>query len=122
MAEVILALVLALIIAGVFTYGLGRPAPWGGFLWLLLVIFLVGWAVALWAQPVGPVVWGAAWVPVLFAGLIVALLIATLAAPTPRLRTPSASEEEAVAAAGIGLLFWILLALLFVAIAFGYWW
>lgn len=125
MAELLLALIFGLIIAAAFAYGLGRPAPWGGFLWFFLVIFLVGWVVALWVEPVGPAVWGIAWLPVLFAGLLVALLIAALAAPAPRPSGAVAPAAEAAAdetAAGVGLFFWLLLVVLFIAIALGYWW
>ena len=93
----------------------------GGFLWLFLVIFLGAWAVGLWAEPVGPVAWGVAWFPILFAALIIGLIIAAIPEPGARLTEPAPADEAEAAAAGVGLFFWLLIALLVVAIMFGYW-
>ena len=120
-AELLFALVMGLLIAAVFAYGLRRPGPWGGFLWLFLVVFLGAWAVGLWVEPVGPAVWGVAWFPIVFGALIIALIVAAIPEPGIRLRETPPPDEAEAAAAGVGLLFWLLIALLVVVIGFGDW-
>lgn len=112
--EFIAALLIGLALALVFAYGFGRTGPWGGFVWFFLVVFLGAWAIGLWVEPVGPPLWGVAWVPILIGALLIALLIAAIppAEPAPRRAAatdPVADVETAAAASAIGLFFWVLL-------------
>lgn len=116
-------LIIALIIASIFYYGLGRRGPWGAFWAFLLILFFAGWAGSLWIAPAGPVLWGYAWLPIIFWVFMVALIIA-VATPSDRPveydeTTSEPSTGEAGAAAALGLFFWILLALLVAAILIG---
>lgn len=129
------ALLMALIVGAIFFYGLGRRGPWGTFWTFLLVLFFAAWAGSLWLQPIGPVFWGYAWLPLLFWVFIVALLISvaagedrstsrydqtskTDATKTNATRT-EVTEAEAGTAVALGLFFWILLGFLIVAILIG---
>ena len=117
--EVVLAFAIGLILAMIFAYGFGRTGPWGGFLWFFLVVFLTAWAVGVWVEPVGPVLWGAAWVPILFGALFVALLVAAIPPAPPRTGGVAPAETPETAAA-VGLFFWLLLVVLIIAIVFAY--
>lgn len=113
----LVALLIGLALALLFAYGLGRPGPWDGFLWVFLIVFLGAWAIGLWVEPVGPVVWGVAWVPIFFGALLLALLIAAVP-PTTHTGPPApeAEPERAETAAAVGLFFWVLLMGLFFVI------
>lgn len=115
--ELLAALFIALVLVALFSFGFGRPGPWGGFLWFFLVVFLGAWAIGLWAEPVGPAAWGVAWVPILFGALLLALLIAAI---PPTGTAPAAAPEPDVGTAAVvgalGVFFWALLVGLLLAI------
>ena len=117
--EIVLAFVIGLLLALIFAYGFGRTGPWGGFLWFFLVLFLTAWAVGLWAEPIGPVVWDVAWVPIFFGALFVALLVAAIP-PTPGRPSAVSEPETAETVTAVGLFFWLMLLVLGVAILFAY--
>lgn len=113
----VIAFVLALLFGALLVGALGwrhprRPedASVSG-LFVLLILFPLLWAAALWITPAGPIMYGAPVVPLLFMGLLLALIIAVLVEPRPRTPRGAAMEAaEADAAATIfGVLFWILL-------------
>ena len=138
MAEFLAALVIALIVGGVFA-ALGARGPWGGVFWFFLILFFATWAIALWVRPVGPAYWGVYWVIFLAVAIGVALL---LAAATPGLsagatgrppeeappgaagdRVPDETRTERTlskTAAGIGIAFWVLLLFFLIAVILGY--
>lgn len=131
---IIAAILIAILISAVFYYGFSYTGPWGSFWTFFLVLLLIVWAASLWVEPVGPVYWGVAWVPLFFIGLIFALLLA--AVPTYDTRPeedviieeevaePSEiqrrREAEAASAAAIGWIFWAFIAILFLAVIIGY--
>lgn len=126
--EFIIVVLLALFVASIFFYGFRSRGPWGVFWVLLLFLILAGVVARLWITPTGPLIWGFAWIPVLFFVLIVALLIAA-ANPTERDRRRSRSLEAQAesqptdprreAGAAFGIFFWLLLILFFTAIVVG---
>ena len=110
LAEIFLILLVALLLAWIVAIPLGRPGWEGGFWWLFLVLFLGTWAIAAWTGPVGPAVWGVAWVPILVAAVLIMLLL--LAVPPRRPVSVEMVEEDAMAkadAAVVGAFFWFLL-------------
>lgn len=124
------ALVIALIVAAVFYYGFNRRGPWGAFWTFLLILFFAAWAGSFWIEPAGPVIWGFAWLPLFFWVFIVALIIGVATGEdrtssrydttrTSETTETEVSETEAGTAAALGIFFWILLALLIVAIIIG---
>lgn len=141
--EVLLILIIALVIGAIFYYGLGRRGPYGAFWAFLLILFLAGLAGRFWITPAGPVVWGFAWLPMIFWIFIIALLIAA-ATPTQDEQIDPARDQERVvsrsdatrsardrrtaedrvegagAVAVFGIFFWILLLLLIMAIIAGW--
>jgi hypothetical protein len=120
-ASIIIALLLTLI----FSTSFRHRGPWGGLLFFFLVIFLTSWASQLWINPFGPVVLGIYWVPLVFVAVLVALLLLAVgstaidkAPVTPPAEEITRSESSLLA---IGLFFWILVVILIIAIAIGYW-
>lgn len=126
--EFIGALIIALIVASIFYYGLGRRSPWA-FWAFLLILFFAAWAGSFWIEPIGPVIWGFAWLPLFFLVLITALIIAAASGDrtTSRYgRTIEAgktekeiSKAEAGTVAALGIFFWVLLGLFIIVILIG---
>ncbi len=75
------ALFIGLGIAWLFGLALGTRGPWNSFIWFFLVIFLFSWGGGVWLTPFGPTGWGVSWLPFLFVGFFVTML---LLAATPR--------------------------------------
>ena len=110
----ILVTVLAAIIVSVlFYYVFKSTGPWESFWIFLLILVLAGLAAGLWITPVGPVIWGIAWVPTIMAIIIFALLLGAASPPrAKKAEQPGKYDEPAPRdrkAATIGALFWILL-------------
>jgi hypothetical protein len=122
---VVIGALLTMIFAPLFRAE-GRWANWaeaGGFLWFFLVIFLASWLGGI-RIPVGPRLWGVAWVPVLLTGLLFALLLAATAPvrPPPVLQETLAEAREEpmmdeTTFMAINLLYWTLLIALALSIA-----
>lgn len=122
------ALIIALIVAAIFHYGLGRRGPWA-FWAFLLILFFTAWAGSFWIEPAGPALWGFAWLPLFFLVFMVALLIAAAGGEENRTRYnrsletettgDEVTESEAGAAAALGFFFWFLLGILLIAIIIG---
>ena len=117
----ITAILVALLFTIIFSYGFRNRGPWGNVWTFFLILFLAVWAASFWIEPVGPY-WGdITWIPLIFLGLIIALI---LAAATPSERPVSAAEEEKAgppepAVAIVGVFFWLLLVVFVAAIIIG---
>lgn len=79
--HLICALFVGLGIAWLLGLALGTRGPWNSLIWFFLVIFLFSWGGGVWLTPFGPTGWGVSWMPFLFVGFFVTLL---LSAATPR--------------------------------------
>lgn len=140
--EVIGAIIIALIIGGIFYYGFKSRGPWGSFWTFFLVIAFAVLVAAAWVRPVGAVWWGIAWFPLIFVGLLFALLLAAASPTEPRAgyrRTryiddtadpvdtdPELARTEPVDATAddegvvaVGVFFWMMLTLFFVFLIAG---
>jgi hypothetical protein len=116
LAELAFAVFVAAMLTAIFVAGFRRAGPWMSGLWFFLIVLLAAWVGGVWARPVGPAVWGVYWVPFLWIGLLVALL---LAAATPGRRPRSrrepaerAERRESAATAGDTVLSWFFWGLL----------
>ncbi len=124
--EIVIVFFIALAIASLFFYGFRSRGPWGAFWVFLLILFLSAWVGRLWLTPAGPVLWGFAWLPVMFFVLIIALAIA-VASPREEDRTvdyepetgTEIRESDRGVAAVFGVFFWTLLIVLIVAVIAG---
>ncbi len=133
MADFGVALVVALIVGGLFLWVTRRTGPVDGWVWLFLLILLATWAGGIWLKPFGPVVLGVHWFTFIIAGIIVVLLLSvsrgfrTRHGPRGRHETLDmleAMEEDKVrkraAYLSLGVLFWFLLAVLVTVIGVRY--
>ena len=123
LAQAILAFLIAFVIAVLLIGPIGWRHPRSGaaglsLLFLFLILFPALWAVAAWTAPWGPMMYGVAWAPVLFFGLLFLVLIAALAAPGAPPERPAGATSatpagettaETAASAMFGAFFWILL-------------
>lgn len=131
------AIIVALIISSIFYFALRSRGPWGSFWSFFLVIMLAVWAASIWIVPVGYVYWEIAWIPLFFIGLIIGLLLAAVSSSSNKnyykgqrgdvLDKAMTSEESRKNAeleentfAAIGILFWLFIGLMILAIIVGY--
>ena len=124
--DIAFSIVIALVLSFIFIAAFRTRGPWGSIVLFFLLIFLAAWAGSVWIQPVGPVLWGVAWVPMLVLALLMGLL---LAAVTHRgvkesLKSKSIAEdpdpEHVVTAVAIGTFFWLLILGILLVIIIGY--
>jgi hypothetical protein len=128
--EFSISLILAVLLTGLYmlvTRGAGRRT---GLIWLFLVIFLASWAGGVWLKPFGPTLWGIHWLAFLLVGLVVVLfffIVIPRRAPRGRHETldmleriEQEKELEEVAYFTLSIFFWILLAVLVIAIILRY--
>jgi len=136
--DLLFAATLALVIAALLTGLMGwrHPRHPGGraaaAVFLFFLLLAVIWAGGVWSEPFGPVLWGSYWLPFVYTGLLVALIILTLGAAAQPLNepgaiiadtTPQTDEAEAVGmgiTALFGFFFWVLLFTAAVAVTIRY--
>jgi hypothetical protein len=128
LASIVTPLLLAAILSSVLVGGLGwrrpgRADPGAAVVFSFLIFFFGLWAVAVWVEPVGPVLWNVAWIPLIVAGLVLALLVAITTPPrrVVSVKLGQGLREETINIAGLSSFFWVLLGILFVAAAVGTW-
>lgn len=124
--SILISVVIALVIATFLASLLGWRRPNAraeedalySALFLFAMLFLGVWAISLWVEPWGPLVWDVPWVMLALFGGIIALLILT-AAPLQRRDSAelvaarqATSSEEVVE--GFGAIFWVLVCLLLI--------
>jgi multisubunit Na+/H+ antiporter MnhB subunit len=134
LTHLLYALFVGLGIAWLFGLALGTRGPWNSFFWFFFVIFLFSWGGGVWITPFGPTGWGVAWMPFLFMGFFVTLL---LLAATPRsarerraakgkaIETTNLKErtaEERLVETGVNVFLWLLIVFLVVVIVCNYIW
>lgn len=106
LVDVGLIFVIALLMALAVSFGYRRRRPWS--FWTILgVLFLVALTLAVWVRPVGPLIYGFAWLPVFMGSLVVALLmLAVGTSPGERMVTGDSSPRIE----GVGAIYiWFLL-------------
>jgi len=111
------ALLIAFLLCLLFVALSPERRPFRFLFWFFLIIFLSGWAGQLWIFPFGPLVWGVAFLPLIFIAVIVALLIIAISPPMPPIKN-DVPENTSVFA--LGMFFWLLLVILIVSIIVGY--
>lgn len=122
--QILFSILLALIVASFFYYLFKYTGPWGSFWTFVLVLILAGLTASVWIEPVGPMLYNIAWVPILAVILLFALFIAALTPPRYNRKQPMqedipepAGDELPVLA--ISTVFWVFLFALLVAAAIG---
>jgi hypothetical protein len=94
------AAVLTAVLVAVIGFNAYEQGGWATALVLFGVLFLTAWAGGVWLHPIGPQVYGTAWMPFVLMGVVAALLIAAVSPRHPRTRI--AAQEQADAAEVMG--------------------
>jgi cytochrome c oxidase assembly factor CtaG len=96
---------------------------WPSLAFLVVILFFVTWAGGIWLRPLGPILWRVYWIPFVAVGVVAALL---LVAATPRRRPHNRREalqaraQERALETAFGVFFWILVAVLLIAVTARY--
>ena len=109
--DLFVALVVGMIIVSIVSRAFGTKGPWGSLLWFFLVVSLFAWAGGVWLVPFGPMFWGIGWLPIIFMGFLVSLLLTAASPRTPRWRRASKKEvtSEAGTRAVVDVIFWVVI-------------
>jgi hypothetical protein len=123
-ADLIAALVVGIVIVFLISMAFGTKGPWGSLLWFFMVVALFAWVGGVWFRPYGPVWYGVGWLPIIFVGFLVAMLLTAASPRNPRKRL--ATKEEAIReeerSTAVDAFFWILIVLLVLAATSHYYW
>jgi hypothetical protein len=112
------ALILTLLLT--FILSLFSKRPFRSFALFFLLLFLVSWSGQLWITPIGPVLWGIAWVPLIMISIFFSLLIFALIPTAAPPKKQDNTEVEDSPLIVFGVFFWIVLILLMISIIAGY--
>ena len=128
LVDLLIALLIGLFLVLLFSALFRDQVPWGSVWIFLLIVFLVTWAGGIWIGPFGPTIFDVAWLPFLFVGIFITVL---LAATVPPQSAPPKSEKETIeqarrtetaqsALSGLTLFFWLSLVLTIIVITLAY--
>jgi hypothetical protein len=95
-ADLMVALVSGLIIALIVSKAFGTKGPWGSFLWFFIVVSLFAWTGGVWLMPFGPRWGGVSWFPIIWMGILVALLL-TAVSPRTSIKQKTVTDKVEVA-------------------------
>jgi hypothetical protein len=109
--HLLIALVSGLLIVWIVFIAFGTKGPWGSFLWFFMVVFLFAWAGGVWLTPFGPTLRGIGWLPIIFMGILAALLLTAASPRTSRKRVAAQekAETDAERTAVVDAIFWVLI-------------
>ncbi len=121
LADILIALVVAGVCTGVLAWWLGPRGPNRvlGYLSLFLFLFMAVWAGGLWVRPIGPELWGTAWLGFMVTGVVFSLVLAAFLSRLPN-TTPQMVSE--VVALGLGMFFYVLTFVFLVGVVTHYTW
>ncbi|MDX5480900.1 MAG: hypothetical protein LPK07_04395 [Hymenobacteraceae bacterium] len=95
MVGLLAVIIIAFVIGALFYFIFGSRGPWGSFWTFFIVVFLGILLAYVWVRPTGPIYWGVAFFPLLFVGLLFALLLAAASPPSERFkRGPRATRPD----------------------------
>jgi hypothetical protein len=128
--EFLVSLAVALLVCATFALVTRRKIRRTGFGWFFLIVLIVTWAGGVWLQPFGPALAEIRWLQFLIVGLVVVLLFALFAPlKPPRGRHETLNQMEEIARqkelqkftyVTLGIVFWVVLAILIAAITIRY--
>jgi small-conductance mechanosensitive channel len=116
---IFVALVTAFLLTLLFSKSFRNKGPFGGLLLFFLIIFLSTWSGQLWIHPVTKPIFGVDWGLLIFTAIVFSVMMMALSAPASK-SMPHEKPVNQEAGIAIGLFFWILIILLIVAVASGY--
>jgi thiol:disulfide interchange protein len=109
--DLVVALAFGLIIVWLISIVFSTRGPWGSLLWFFLVVSLFAWAGGVWLVPFGPRWWGIGWLPIIFMGFLVSMLLTAASPRIPRKRRNSQEETiaEVESKVVIDTIFWVMI-------------
>ena len=84
LTNVLFAFLLSVFLGSVFGFFLQIRGPWNKIWSFVFIVFLAIWAAGLWFTDVGPQIANVSWAPMLFVGLLVSLILASMTPPYRR--------------------------------------
>ena len=124
--DVFISFLVAVTLSGLYVSATHRRGRRKGLFWLFLILFAGTAAGSLWIKPLGAAHGGMKWLQVLVIGAILALLLAVLfPRRPPRGRRETLDQLEEISRGrelqnstyvALGVLFWLVLALLIIAV------
>jgi len=124
--EFLISLVVALVLCVIFALVTRRKARRTGFVWFFLFVLMATWAGGVWIRPFGPTMGDIRWLQFLVVGLLVVLMFALFAPfKPPRDRHDTLDQLEEIARRKefakvtyitLGIVFWVILVILLIAI------
>ena len=117
-AGLIFALVIAILITFFFVYVIRSKGPWKTIWPFFFVIFLGVWSASFWIHPLGPTLQDVAWVPLLFIGLIISLLL-SIAIPPKKRKYKDNKKDIDQPKNALTAFFWLLIIILVIPIILG---
>lgn len=127
LTDFLVAFLVSLLLSAIVVVGMRRTGPWASFFFLFLALFLATWAGGIWITPIGRPVGGVYWLPFLVAGVVFALLLASMERIDTRAETSIklVTEQERKAhkkevRRTVGLFFWLFACVLALAILLRY--
>ena len=123
--HLLLAVLISLLLTGVFIFWFRKRGPWNSFLIFFIVVVLGAWAGGIWFPEVGPAIWGVHCLSFLIVGLIISLLLVASMSSTPRnttvqLMESGERETETKKRLVLGVYFWLMVIALVVLITTRY--
>lgn len=129
--DIIIALLVAVMLSGIFALSTWRGSRRSGIIWLFLVLFLASWAGGIWLRPFGTETQDLRWLGFLIIGLIVALFLSLRPSPNNFRggrretldmleRIKQEEEIQTVTFVTLSIFFWVLIVLLILAIIVRY--
>jgi hypothetical protein len=123
--DLLLVLFLSLLLTLVFAVGFRRQSWGGGLIIFFLILFLATWAGGMWITPFGPIWMGVSWLPFIFVGIVIALLLTAVMRPD-RIRPREGGgvdiepRSDSHAMTAVDAFMWLLIGGLLLAIIIGY--
>lgn len=116
--SILTVFIIALLVSALFSSPYRRNGSWVQLVVFFFILFLAGIAGGYWIVPVGPVMWGVSWLPLLSVIFVVAILFS---AQPPHQHTMARSSEktEMGTLATVGIFTWILFVVLLIAVLAG---
>ena len=131
--HVFLILGFTFVIAFVSYYVFGVKGPWENFWIKSLLLFLFLLAASLWIKPIGPTWYGVQWLVLFIGALLFILLLATFSSSDGKPKIPTNisltdrkrlfqnyMKQRGTFFFSMGMMFWLLIAVFIIIIAFGY--
>jgi hypothetical protein len=118
--DLIFAVVVGLVITLIVMAASRRMGPWVSLPLAFLVVALAAWAAGRWLGPLGPRLFDGYWLPFVIGGVAALLLLAAAGAVRSSRTNQGEVKARRPADAAIGILMWLVVTLLLIAVIVAY--